>query len=54
MLTCVTETRESYAPELVVELKSDGSGGDDEVEANVARINAWAAQWVADRDAGVH
>lgn len=54
MLTCLTETRESYDEQIVVELKSDGSGGDDEVEANVGRIEAWIQQWTKDRAEGVH
>lgn len=54
MMTCVTETRENYAEEIVVELQSDGSGGDAEVENNVQRIAQWAAQWVEDRQNGVH
>lgn len=54
MQTCLSETRESYDEEIIVELTSDGSGGDNEVDANVARIAGWAAQWRADREAGVH
>lgn len=54
MMTCVTETRESYAEEIIVELQSDGSGGDNEVEDNVRRIAAWATQWRDDRENGVH
>lgn len=54
MMTCTTETRESYDEEIIVELVSDGSGGDNEVEDNVARIVAWAQQWRSDRESGVH
>jgi len=54
MMTCTTETRESYAEEIIVELQSDGSGGDNEVEDNVGRIVAWVAQWKTDRENGVH
>jgi adenylate kinase len=54
MMTCANETRESYDENIVVELKSDGSGGENEVEDNVHRIAQWAAQWTKDREAGVH
>ncbi|TXT11058.1 hypothetical protein VHUM_01809 [Vanrija humicola] len=54
MMTVVNETRESYAEEIIVELQSDGSGGDNEVENNVARIAQWAAAWEKDREEGVH
>lgn len=53
-MTCLTETRESYDENIVVELKSDGSGGDNEVEDNVGRIEAWIGQWTKDRKEGVH
>lgn len=54
MMTVINETRESYAEEIIVELNSDGSGGDNEVEDNVGRIVAWANQWRADQAAGGH
>lgn len=54
MMTVVNETRESYAEEIIVELQSDGSGGDNEVENNVARISQWATSWEKDREEGVH
>lgn len=54
MMTCLTETRESYDENIVVELKSDGSGGDNEVEDNVGRIEGWIQQWTKDREEGVH
>lgn len=54
MMTCLAETRENYAEEIVVELQSDGSGGDAEVEDNVRRIAQWANQWREDRESGVH
>ncbi|KAK4687429.1 adenylate kinase, partial [Tremellales sp. Uapishka_1] len=47
MQTCLSEARESYAEEIVVELKSDGSGGDGEVEENVRRILEWCSSWKA-------
>lgn len=54
MMTCLTETREAYAEEIIVELKSDGSGGEAEVDENVQRIAQWAAAWREDRANGVH
>lgn len=53
-MTCTTETRESYAEEIIVELQSDGSGGENEVDDNVGRIAAWIKQWRSDRESGVH
>jgi len=50
MMTCLTETRESYDEGLIVELKSD----EGEVEDNVARIVSWIESWRADRLAGRH
>ncbi|ORY29524.1 AAA domain-domain-containing protein [Naematelia encephala] len=52
MMTCLTETRESYAQEIIVELPSDGRGGDAEVEDNVRRIGEWVEAWRADRESG--
>lgn len=54
MLTCLTETRESYDQEIIVELQSDGSGGEKEVEDNIARICQWIETWRQDRILGVH
>jgi adenylate kinase len=53
METCLTESRDSYAEEIIVELKSDGEG-DTEVEENVRRIAEWAEKWRADRVGGQH
>ena len=53
-MTCLTETKESYPEEIVVELRSDGSGGDKEVQDNVSRIEAWVEQWREDRLSGKH
>jgi len=50
MMTCLTESRESYAEEIIVELKSD----DGEVEDNVGRIVSWIDTWRADRLSGKH
>lgn len=53
-MTCSNETRESYAEEIIVELRSDGSGGEEEVEENVRRIGEWVEHWRKDRLAGRH
>lgn len=53
MQVCLTDTRESYAEEIIVELQSDGEG-DAEVEENVRRISEWAEKWRQDRLAGNH
>lgn len=54
MMTCLNETRESYPEEIVVELRSDGSGMEGEVEENVRRIGEWVEKWREDRLAGRH
>lgn len=43
------ETRESYEPEIVVELRSDGVD-DDEMDGNVKRIEEWCVNWVKDNE----
>ena len=53
MQTCLNETRESYAEEIVVELRSDGTEEGD-VDANVGRIIQWVEGWREDRKNGVH
>jgi adenylate kinase len=50
MMTCLLETRESYAEEIVVELTSDGSAGEGEVEENVRRITEWVTGWKENLD----
>ncbi|KAI9632355.1 AAA domain-containing protein [Dioszegia hungarica] len=50
MQTCLSETRESYAEEIIVELASNGEG--DDVDENVRRLESWVGTWVADRAAG--
>jgi adenylate kinase len=40
------EARESYAPELVVELASEST---EDIESNVARIIQWIENWRRDR-----
>ncbi len=43
MQVVLAETLESYAPEIVVELQSDG--GEGELEENVRRIERWVEEW---------
>jgi len=45
MQVILEEARESYAPEIVVELQSDNA---EEVDLNVERIKAWYEAWVKD------
>ncbi|KFZ07682.1 hypothetical protein V502_09828 [Pseudogymnoascus sp. VKM F-4520 (FW-2644)] len=47
MEVLLQEARDSYDEEIVVELTSNTS---DEVDSNVARIEAWVAQWIKDND----
>lgn len=47
MQTCLSETRESYAEEIIVELSSSGEG--DDVDENIRRLESWVNSWVADR-----
>ncbi len=54
MMTCLNETRESYPEEIIVELRSDESGGESEVDENVRRIVQWVEKWRDDRIAGRH
>ncbi|KZV76869.1 P-loop containing nucleoside triphosphate hydrolase protein [Peniophora sp. CONT] len=42
------EAKESYAPEIVVELTSEST---DDIEANVARVVAWVEAWRKDHPA---
>ena len=49
MQTILSEVRESYDDHIVVELYSDGRGGENEVEDNVMRIEEWAKQWREER-----
>ncbi|ROT40892.1 POS9-activating factor FAP7 [Sodiomyces alkalinus F11] len=46
MEVLLSEAREAYAEEIVVELTSNTA---DEVESNVARIESWLEQWKKDR-----
>lgn len=46
MQTVLEEARSSYAAEIVVELKSEGT---EDLESNVARIVQWIEAWRRDR-----
>ncbi|KAL2753930.1 hypothetical protein ACRALDRAFT_1049472 [Sodiomyces alcalophilus JCM 7366] len=46
MEVLLSEAREAYAEEIIVELTSNTA---DEMEANVARIEGWLEQWKKDR-----
>ncbi|TRM65746.1 AAA domain-containing protein [Schizophyllum amplum] len=48
MQTVLTDARESYPPEIVVELRSETT---DDMESNVARIVQWIEAWLNDRKA---
>ncbi|KAI8995518.1 P-loop containing nucleoside triphosphate hydrolase protein [Trametes punicea] len=43
----IEEARSSYAPEIVVELQSEGT---EDLESNVARIVQWIEAWKKDHD----
>ena len=45
MQVVAEEARESYAPEIVVELMSEST---EDLEANVARIVQWIENWQRD------
>lgn len=45
MEVVLDEARSSYAPEIVVELKSEGT---DDLESNVSRIVQWIEAWRRD------
>lgn len=47
MEVLLQEARDSYDEEIVVELTSNTN---DEVDSNVARIEAWVAQWIKDNN----
>ncbi|OBT48186.1 hypothetical protein VE00_00955 [Pseudogymnoascus sp. WSF 3629] len=47
MEVLLQEARDSYDEEIVVELTSNTS---EEVDSNVARIEAWVAQWMKDNE----
>ena len=46
MQTVLDEAKESYAKEIVVELRSEST---DELEGNLDRIVAWIKAWQQDR-----
>lgn len=41
----LSDARDAYAPEIVIELQSDTK---DEIESNCQRIATWAKQWIVD------
>lgn len=45
MEVVLDEARSSYAPEIVVELKSEGT---DDLESNVSRVVQWIEAWRQD------
>jgi adenylate kinase len=45
MEVCLEEARESYDPQIVVELTSDTT---EDMESNVERIQGWYEQWLKD------
>ena len=51
MEVVLDEARSSYAPEIVVELKSEGV---EDLESNVARIVEWTNAWLKDRENIAH
>lgn len=46
MQVVLEEARSSYPPQIVVELQSEST---EDLEANVARMVDWIAQWRNDR-----
>jgi adenylate kinase len=49
MQVVLEEARESYPPEIVVELKSEST---EDLEANIARIVDWIVVWKKERASG--
>jgi adenylate kinase len=47
MSVVTDEARDSYASEIVVELRSESI---DDMESNVARICQWVEAWLKDRE----
>ncbi|KAK9493209.1 AAA domain-containing protein [Lipomyces doorenjongii] len=45
----LNDARESYDPEIVIELYSNDN---DDLESNCQRIEGWAKQWIIDNDEG--
>ncbi|KAK9238137.1 AAA domain-containing protein [Lipomyces kononenkoae] len=43
----LNDARESYDPEIVIELQSNDN---DDLESNCQRIESWAKQWIIDND----
>lgn len=48
MQVLLTEAQESYDEEIVVELQSDEA---EDIDSNVARIEAWITKWTEDQAA---
>lgn len=49
MNVVLEEARSSYAPEIVVELKSENM---EDMESNVSRVVEWISAWLADHPEG--
>lgn len=49
MQTVLDDAKDSYAPEIVVELKSETT---EDLESNVERLVQWAVAWRRDRGFG--
>jgi adenylate kinase len=49
MNVVLEEARSSYAPEIVVELKSEST---EDLESNVSRVVEWINAWLADHPEG--
>lgn len=47
MRVVVDEAKESYEPEIVIELTNNSI---DQMDQNVARVEAWTLQWIQDRE----
>jgi hypothetical protein len=48
MQTVLSETRESYGAEIIVELDSTGAR-EEEVDENVRRLEGWVESWTRDQ-----
>jgi adenylate kinase len=47
MRVVIDEAKESYEPEIVIELFNDTI---EQMDQNVARVEAWSHQWMKDRE----
>ncbi|EMG45983.1 HBR1 Adenylate kinase isoenzyme 6 HBR1 [Candida maltosa Xu316] len=50
MEVILQEARDSYIPDIVIELRSDTA---EEMDENVDRINSWVVKWIEDHPNGV-